>query len=101
MLSKNLISPVHPGEILLEDFMKPEGISVQALASELKVPVIQLSAIVDETTPITGEMALRLGRYFSTTGEFWMNLQSRFDLDVATDSSHREIEKSIQPRNAA
>lgn len=94
-------APVHPGEILLEDFMKPAGISINGLALELRVPATRISAIVNESRGITADTALRLGRYFPTTSEFWMNLQSRFDLDVASDASRKEIERSVRPRNAA
>ena len=72
--------PVHPGEILLEDYMKPEGISINQLARDLRVPVTRISEIVNERRGITGETALRLGRYFSNTAELWMNLQRNYDL---------------------
>ena len=94
-------APVHPGEILLEDFMKPAGISINSLALELRVPATRISAIVNQSRGITADTALRLGRYFSTTSEFWMNLQSHYDLDVASDASRKEIERSVRPRNAA
>jgi addiction module HigA family antidote len=81
--------------------MKPANISINRLAIELRVPATLVSAIVNETHDITGYTALRLGRYFSTTSEFRMNLQTRYDLDVAADASRQEIERSIQPRNAA
>ena len=74
-MNTDLAAPVHPGEILLEDFIKPAG--------------------------ITADTALRLGRYCSTTSEFRMNLQLRFDLDVASDASRRDIERSLRPRHAA
>jgi addiction module HigA family antidote len=101
MPMKTATAPVHPGEILLEDFMKPAGISINGLALELRVPATRISAIVNESRGISADTALRLGRYFSTTSEFWMNLQSRFDLDVASDASRRDIERSVRPRNAA
>jgi addiction module HigA family antidote len=93
--------PVHPGEILLEEFMKPMGISMNGLALALRVPTTRISAIVNESRGITADTALRLGRYFSTTSEFWMNLQQQFDLRVADRQIHKEIERAIQPRNAA
>jgi antitoxin HigA-1 len=101
MSQKSVTAPVHPGEILLEDFMKPAGISINGLALALRVPATRISAIVNGTRGITADTALRLGRYFSTTSEFWMNIQNRFDLDVAADASREEIERSIRPRNAA
>jgi addiction module HigA family antidote len=101
MPQKRPTDPVHPGEILLEDFMKPAGISINGLAVQLRVPVTRISTIVNETRSITADTAMRLGRYFSTTPEFWMNLQSRYDLDVASDSVRKEIERSVSPRSAA
>ena len=94
-------APVHPGEILLEDYMRPAGITINGLALALRVPATRISAIVNESRGITADTALRLGRYFSTTAQFWMNMQTRFDLDVAEDASHREIEISVQPRSDA
>jgi addiction module HigA family antidote len=96
---KSVTAPVHPGEILLEDFMKPAGISINGLAVQLRVPPTRVSMIVNESRAITADTALRLGRYFSTTPEFWMNLQCDFDLRTA--ASRAEIERSIRPRNAA
>ena len=101
MPEHNLIAPLHPGEVLAEDFMKPVGLSMNALAMEIRVPASRIHAIVKGTRGITADTALRLGRYFSTTNEFWMNLQARYDLDVAVDESRKEIELSIRPRNAA
>jgi addiction module HigA family antidote len=101
MRVKTATEPIHPGEILLEEFMRPLGISINGLALELRVPATRISAIVNETRSITAETALRLGRYFSTTSEFWMNLQRDFDLRVAANESRREIERSVRPRNAA
>jgi addiction module HigA family antidote len=101
MPNKKPTDPVHPGEILLEDYMKPAGISINGLARELRVPTTRISAIVNETRGITADTALRLGRYFSTTGKLWMNLQADFDLRTAAGASCKEIERSVRPRNAA
>ena len=101
MREKSKTAPVHPGEILLEEFMKPAGISTNRLALELRVPATRVGAIVNETRGITADTALRLGRYFSTTSEFWMNLQRDFDLRVAANESRRDIERSVRPRSAA
>jgi len=98
---KKPTDPVHPGEILLEDFMKPAGLSVNALALALRVPATRIGAIVNEQRGITADTALRLGRYFSTTSKLWMNLQADFDLRTAANTSRREIEQSVRPRNAA
>ena len=101
MSFKSPTAPIHPGEILFEEFMKPLSISINGLALELRVPATRISAIVNENRGITAETALRLGRYFSTTSEFWMNLQRDFDLRVAANQSRKEIERSVRPRNAA
>jgi antitoxin HigA-1 len=93
--------PVHPGEILLEDFMKPCGISINGLALDLHVPATRISAIVNEARGISADTALRLARYFGTSGEFWMNLQQGFDLRVAANKARTEIEQAVRPRNAA
>jgi addiction module HigA family antidote len=99
--TKSATAPVHPGEILLEEFMKPLAISINGLALALRVPTTRISAIVNEERAITADTALRLGRYFSTTSEFWMNLQRDFDLRVASNLSSKEIEQAVQPRTAA
>ena len=101
MPHKKPTDPVHPGEILLEDFMKPAGVSINALAIELRVPPSRIHAIVRETRNITADTALRLGRFFSTSSEFWMNLQRDFELRVAANQSRKEIEQLVRPLNAA
>ncbi len=98
---KAVTAPVHPGEILLEEYMKPLKISIEGLAVALRAPVSRISKIVNEERGITADTAMRLGRYFSTSSEFWMNLQRDFDLSVAADRSRKEIELSVQPRDAA
>ena len=77
------LSPLHPGEILREEFLRPLGISINALARELNVPVSRISKIVNEERGISAETAIRLARYFRMSSEFWMNLQSRYDLQTA------------------
>jgi antitoxin HigA-1 len=101
MATKNPLAPIHPGEILLEEFMKPLNLSINGLALALRVPTTRISAIVNETRGITADTALRLGRYFGTSSEFWMNLQRDFDLRVAAIQSRKEIEQSVRPRTAA
>jgi len=101
MPKQPVTAPIHPGEILLEEFMRPAGISINGLALALRVPATRISAIVNETRGITADTALRLGRYFSTTSEFWMNLQRDYDLRVAANASRVRIEHDVQPRNAA
>ena len=78
-----LMLPVHPGEILREDFMKPLGLTVNKLALELRVPATRIGEIVHERRRITAETALRLARYFRTNPEFWLNLQNFYDLEVS------------------
>jgi len=100
-MAKSTTPPVHPGEILLEDYMKPEGISINQLARDLRVPVTRISEIVNERRGITGDTALRLGRYFSNSAEFWMNLQRNYDLRVARVQSEKQVELDVRPRTAA
>jgi addiction module HigA family antidote len=73
--------PIHPGEILREQFMSEFGVSMNRLARDLRVPVARISEIVKQRRPVTSDTALRLARYFGTTPEFWMNLQTSYDLD--------------------
>ena len=91
------LRPIHPSEILREDFMKPLGISMNRLALDLRVPVTRISEIVHERRGITPDTALRLGRYFNTSARFWMNAQSSYDLEVAQDELQRTIERDVRP----
>jgi addiction module HigA family antidote len=93
--------PVHPGEILKEDLMKPLGLTVSGLARELKVPVNRLSEIVNGRRALNADAALRLSRYFGNTAEFWINLQTTYDLRVTIHSSASRIEREVRPRRAA
>ena len=93
--------PVHPGEILREELMKPHGISINALALELHVPITRISEIVNERRGITADTALRLARYFNTTPDFWMNLQQNYELTLARLKSASTIRKQVRPRKAA
>jgi len=95
------LPPVHPGEILREDLLKPLGISINRLGRDLRVPVTRMSEIVNGRRGITADTALRLARYFGTTPEFWMNLQASFDLDVAQRASADRIARDVHPREAA
>src|SRR5438128_1668650 len=92
------LPPVHPGEILREDLMKPFGISINRLARDLRVPPTRTSEIVNGRRGISADTALRLARYFGTTPEFWMNLQAAYDLDVAQRSSAERIVRDVHPR---
>ncbi|MEO6829886.1 MAG: HigA family addiction module antitoxin [Acidobacteriaceae bacterium] len=88
---------LHPGEMLREEFMVPLGLSANALALALRVPATRIGEIVKQRRGITADTALRLGRYFRMTPEFWMNLQSHYDLDVARDTVDAEIRRSVTP----
>jgi antitoxin HigA-1 len=89
--------PLHPGEMLREDFMKPLGLSANALALALRVPVTRISEIVNERRSITADTALRLSRYFQMSPAFWLRLQTQYDLDVAEDELAAIIRKEVQP----
>jgi addiction module HigA family antidote len=82
-----LLPPVHPGEVLKEEFMKPLGLSANALARTLLVPANRVSAIVNAERSVTADTALRLARALGTSPEFWLNLQKRYDLDCARDAA--------------
>jgi addiction module HigA family antidote len=91
------LKPVHPGEILSEDFLKPYGLSMNRLALDLRVPVTRIADIVAERRAVTTDTALRLARYFKTTPEFWLNLQTKYDLEIAEDEELTKIERDVQP----
>jgi addiction module HigA family antidote len=94
----NLLPPVHPGEVLREDFMKPLGLTINRLALELHVPATRIGEIVHERRRVTADTALRLARYFQTNAEFWLNLQNFFDLEVERRSGvASEIESRVRP----
>lgn len=91
------LPPVHPGEMLREEFLVPMGLSANALALAIRVPVTRVSEIVNERRGITADTALRLARYFRMTPEFWMSIQSHYDLEVARDAKDRIIRESVKP----
>jgi addiction module HigA family antidote len=91
---------IHPGEILREEYMKPLGLSVYALAKELKLTRPRLNDIVLERRAITADTAVRLAKYFGTTAQFWMNMQSSYELREA-ENANREIVEAIVPRRDA
>ena len=96
--SEKLMNPVHPGEILREDFMKPLRLSANRLALDLHVPATRMAEIIHERRRITADTALRLARYFKTNAEFWLNLQNFYDLEVERRSGTTlEIERRVQP----
>src|SRR5579871_2114351 len=96
MTKKNL-APVHPGEILLEEFMKPLNISQYKLAKQLRVSPIRISEIIHGKRSITADTAIRLGRYFKIEAKFWMNLQASYDLEKAMDESRDTIYEEVKP----
>jgi addiction module HigA family antidote len=98
MAKARRLPPVHPGEILREDLMRPIGLSINGLARDLRVPVTRMSEIVNGRRRITADTALRLARYFSMTPQFWMNLQPAYDLDAATRVL---ADRDVHPREAA
>ncbi|MDA8432825.1 MAG: HigA family addiction module antitoxin [Nitrospiraceae bacterium] len=97
---QGVLEPIHPGEILLEEFMKPFGISINKLARDIAVPPGRISAIVNGKRAITADTAMRLGRYFGTSPEVWMGLQTDYELRVAKRTIGPEIEKRVH-RHAA
>lgn len=99
-MKKRDLPPVHPGEQLREEFMRPLGLSAYRLAKDLGVPVSRIQAIVDEKRSITGDTALRLGRYFGTTPEFWLNMQSSYELEMARERAGSTIAARVTPRAA-
>lgn len=98
---KNGMRPVHPGEVLQEDYLKPLDMSVNALSKALHVSYSRLREIVDGKRGVTADTALRLVRYFGGEAQFWLNLQSTYDLRVAEIAVGDEIAKLVQPRVAA
>ena len=92
------LAPVHPGEILREDFMAPLGLSINALARALRTPPNHVSGIVNEKRGVSAKMALRLARYFGTSPELWLGSQLDYELDMARDTAASQIEKEVLPR---
>ena len=90
----------HPGEILRDDFLRPMKISVYVLAQSIKVPRSRVNDIVLGRRGVTADTAFRLARYFGTTPDFWINLQARYDLDLADRKLRRRIEREVTPRAA-
>ena len=94
------LKPIHPGEILREEYMQPMGISINHLAREIYVPPGRISEIVNGKRGITADTALRLARYFSVSPETWMGLQTEYDLRVAAQTVGKQIEKRVHPHAA-
>jgi addiction module HigA family antidote len=99
-MAETTLGPVPPGEILKEEFLEPFGLSSYALAKDLNVPTNRVTGIVNGERAITADTALRLSRYFGTTPNFWMNLQTHYDLEVTSRKEAARIEKEV-PRRVA
>jgi addiction module HigA family antidote len=95
-MKKITLHPVHPGEVLLEEFLNPMGLSQNKLAVNIGVPARRINEIVLEKRKVTADTALRLGRFFSTSSEFWLGLQSQYDLDIAADALGDRLEKEVK-----
>jgi addiction module HigA family antidote len=96
MKNAKKIKPIHPGEILREEFLKPLKLSAYAVAAALNVPRTRIERIAREEKPVTADTALRLGKFFKTGAAFWMNIQARFDLEKAEDTLAPQIKKIVE-----
>ena len=100
MANKDRLPPIHPGEILREEFLSPLGMPAHQLAMALRVPATRINDIVNEKRGITADTALRLSRYFGTTSRFWMNMQASWELEVAEDRLGNAVRRDVLPRTA-
>ena len=94
-MSRKKVPPIHPGEILLEEYLKPLGISQYRLAKEISVPPRRINEIVHGKRSITADTALRLARYFGTSERFWLNLQTHYDVEVEKDRLADRLEEEV------
>ncbi|ESS71505.1 virulence-associated protein I [Methyloglobulus morosus KoM1] len=101
VITGNELRPVHPGEILREEYLSPLGMSANALTIALKIPALRINDIVREKRGIAPDTALRLARYFGTSPEFWLNLQTDYDLRVTKQKAITDIEREVLPREVA
>jgi len=99
-MAKRDFEPIHPGEILLEDFLRPMDISQYRLAKDISVPQRRISEIVQGNRAITADTALRFGRYFGMEAQFWLNLQSHYDLQKAEVDLDKRLDKEVIPHAA-
>ena len=95
-MSDNRLSPIHPGEILLEEFLKPMGISQYRLAKSTSVPARRINEIVHGNRSITADTALRLSKFFGMSDRFWMNLQTRYDLEIEKDRLGSRLDDEVE-----
>ena len=100
-MKKNKLHPVHPGEVLLEEFLKPMGLSQNKLALNIGVPPRRINEIVLEKRRVTADTALRLSKFFGMSAEFWLGLQTQFDLDVASDELGDRLDKEVKKYSKA
>ncbi len=96
-MTKRDFPPIHPGEILREEFLIPMGISQYRLAKDVHVPARRINEIVLEKRGVSADTALRLGRYFGTTPQLWINLQARYDLEIVRDAIEDKLKAEIEP----
>jgi addiction module HigA family antidote len=96
MMKNKKLPPIHPGEILFEEFLKPMGLSQYRLAKDISVPPRRINEIVHGKRSISADTALRLGRFFGISPQFWLNLQTRFDLEVTEDLLAERLEKEVR-----
>ena len=95
-MAEQKLPPIHPGEILLEEFLKPMGISQYRLAKDISVPPRRINEIIHGTRAITPDTALRLSRYFGLSERFWLNIQSRYDIEVEKDRLQDRLEREVR-----
>src|SRR5579862_5401877 len=98
---RNRMRPIHPGEILREEFLVPLGMTAHALSQVIRVPATRVNDIVNAKRGITADTALRLGRYFGNSPECWLNLQAAYDLRTAQNEAAARIEQEVSPRRVA
>ena len=94
-MKEKKLSPIHPGEILMEEFLKPMGISQYRLAKDITVPPRRINEIVHGKRAITADTALRLGRFFGMSPHFWLNLQTRYDIEITEDSLANRLDREV------
>lgn len=94
-MNQDKLAPIHPGEVLLEEFLKPMELSQNQLASAIKVPQQRIQEIIDQQQPITADIALRLAHYFGISPRFWLGLQVDYDLDIVEDELGEQVRREI------
>jgi addiction module HigA family antidote len=99
-MKKKKLPPIHPGEILIEEFLEPMGISQYRLAKDISVPPRRINEIVHGKRSVTADTALRLGRFFGMSAQFWLNLQTRYDLEVTEDLLENRLNEEVQSLKA-